>query len=503
MVDEDPVDQNGTPVFENSFGDTLINAEVLLPQGEDLQKARVMKRRINTDGNEIGTYDSNPLLNSIIYEVKFPDGTVQDYGANVIAENLYSQLDEDGHRQQVLDCILEHSKDDTAVPKAEKYAVTKGGSKRLRKTTIGWKMLVRWTDNNEQWIPLRKLKDHYPVQAAEYAKANKIDDEAAFAWWVPLTLRKRDRMPASVKARIKDTTLKFGIKVPRTTKQAKALDLENGNRLCQEAISTEMGTILPAFDLSKDDFIPPGYQRLSGHLVFDVKMDFTCKARWVKDGHLTKDPDSSNYAGVVSRESVRIALTYAALNDLDVCAGDIKSAYLQAPSSEKHYIICGEEFPLEWQGRVAHIRRALYGGKSAGTDYWKHMRTCMSHLGFESCKADPDVWMRESVNPKTGTAYWEYVLLYVDDCLAISHRPREVLEKEIGKYWTMKPGSLGPPTIYLGNKVSKVTLENGVKAWSFSSSQYVQGAVSNVETYLKKQNKLLPRKCPTPLSAGY
>ena len=71
------------------------------------------------------------------------------------------------------------------------------------------------------------------------------------------------------------------------------------------------------------------------------------------------------------------------------------------------------------------------------------------------------------------------------------------------KYWTMKPGSLGPPTIYLGNKVSKVTLENGVKAWSFSSSQYVQGAVSNVETYLKKQNKLLPRKCPTPLSAGY
>ncbi len=52
-----------------------------------------MKRRINTDGNKIGTYDSNPLLNSIIYdEVEFPDGTVQDYGANVIAENLYPQL---------------------------------------------------------------------------------------------------------------------------------------------------------------------------------------------------------------------------------------------------------------------------------------------------------------------------------------------------------------------------------------------------------------------------
>ena len=120
-------------------------------------------------------------------------------------------------------------------------------------------------------------------------------------------------------------------------------------------------------------------------------MDFTRKARWVKDRHLTPDPDTSNYAGVVSRESVRIALTYAALNDLDVCAGDIKSAYLQAPSSEKHYIICGDEFPLEWQGRVAVIRRALYGGKFAGSDYWKHTRSCMEHLGFESCRGDQDV----------------------------------------------------------------------------------------------------------------
>ena len=28
------------------------------------------------------------------------------------------------------------------------------------------------------------------------------------------------------------------------------------------------------------------------------------KASWVKDGHKTADPEGSNYAGVVSRESV-------------------------------------------------------------------------------------------------------------------------------------------------------------------------------------------------------
>ena len=82
-------------------------------------------------------------------------------------------------------------------------------------------------------------------------------------------------------------------------------------------------------------------------------MDFTRKARWVKHGHLTRDPDNSTYAGVVSRESVRIAFTYAAMNDLPICACDIRNAYLQAPSSEKHYIICGSEFGLEHVGKKA------------------------------------------------------------------------------------------------------------------------------------------------------
>ena len=74
---------------------------------------------------------------------------------------------------------------------------------------------------------------------------------------------------------------------------------------------------------------PIGWSKSSGHIIFDVKMDFTRKARWVKDGHRTPEPDQSTFAGVVSRESVRIALTYAALNNIDVNAADIKNAYLQ------------------------------------------------------------------------------------------------------------------------------------------------------------------------------
>lgn len=73
------------------------------------------------------------------------------------------------------------------------------------------------------------------------------------------------------------------------------------------------------------------------------------------DSYKTVDLDRSTYVGVVMRESVRLVLIYAALNDLDVCAADIQNAYLQAPSSQKDFIICGPEFGLDNLGKVALI----------------------------------------------------------------------------------------------------------------------------------------------------
>ena len=77
-----------------------------------------------------------------------------------------------------------------------------------------------------------------------------------------------------------------------------------------------------------------------------------------------------------------IALTYAALNELDVTCADIRNAYLQAPSSHKDCIICGPEFGIENMGKKALIKRALYGGKSVGRYFMNHLRFCMLHLKF-------------------------------------------------------------------------------------------------------------------------
>ena len=80
-------------------------------------------------------------------------------------------------------------------------------------------------------------------------------------------------------------------------------------------------------------------------MVFDIKMeDFRQKTRLVAGGHMTKEPATIMYASVVSRETVRIALTIAALNDLEVTSGNILNAYLQAPVTEKVWTTLGPEF---------------------------------------------------------------------------------------------------------------------------------------------------------------
>ncbi len=105
----------------------------------------------------------------------------------------------------------------------------------------------------------------------------------------------------------------------------------------------EMHNVGIAFQVQESDKgAPIGWSKVTGHIIFDVKIDFTRKARWVLDGHKTPNPIGSTYAGVVLRESVRIALTYAALNGLDVQAADIKNAFSKPLVTERlHHMWTG------------------------------------------------------------------------------------------------------------------------------------------------------------------
>jgi hypothetical protein len=78
---------------------------------------------------------------------------------------------------------------------------------------------------------LADLNESNPIEVAEYAVAHGIDSEAAFAWWVPYTLKRRNRIIAAVNKRYHKRTHKFGIEVPKTYEDCIRIDRENGNTL--------------------------------------------------------------------------------------------------------------------------------------------------------------------------------------------------------------------------------------------------------------------------------
>mmetsp|Transcript_10819 Transcript_10819/g.15256 ORF Transcript_10819/g.15256 Transcript_10819/m.15256 type:complete len:380 (+) Transcript_10819:2561-3700(+) len=298
---EDPSSEDGQATYAQAPTDNFIAMQLLLPQGENMKWATVKKRSRDSYGNLIGTYNDKPQLNTAVYDIEFPDGIIREYAASTIAENIYSQIDESGFHTSRIEAIVDYDRLPHAIPKEQSLITIKSGQQRHRKTTVGWNFLVRWVDGREQWVPLRILKESNPVEVVEFAVARNLQDEAAFVWWVQYVLRKRNAIMSSINSRIKHTTHKYGVEVPRTMNEAMEIDRKNQNRYWQNAIDKEMANVAVAFDiLPSDKKAQPGWSKSSGHLVFDVKMDFTRKARWVKNGHHTPDPVQSTFAGVVS-----------------------------------------------------------------------------------------------------------------------------------------------------------------------------------------------------------
>jgi hypothetical protein len=78
--------------------DKFTSAEVLLPKDDYNYIARVIGRKRDGEGNPIGKYNKNPILDTTVHEVKSPDGSIHEYAANILAESLYTQVDQYGNR---------------------------------------------------------------------------------------------------------------------------------------------------------------------------------------------------------------------------------------------------------------------------------------------------------------------------------------------------------------------------------------------------------------------
>jgi len=355
--------------------------------------------------------------------------------------------------------------------------------------------------------------DSNPIEVAEYAFANQINEEPAFSWWVPYILKKRKRIINKLKNKYWRTTHKYGVRIPKTTEEALRLDRINGNTLWQDAIEKEMKKVSVAWremtgvtvERLTKGHVPElnGYQRITCHMIFDVKMDFTRKARFVAGGHTMVAPASLTFSSVVSRDSVRIAFLYAALNGLDVLSCDVGNAYLYAPCREKIYFIGGLECG-EQHGKVLVVTKALYGLKSSGASWRAMFAGTITELGFEATQADPDVWRRRSVR-KGGTEYWELLLVYVDDvlCVAETEQAGKTMEA-IGQVYDLKD-TVRPPVTYLGAQIERMQLQSGKECWAFSSEKFIKNAINTIEDLLLEdgRNEGLKSTAATPFPHQY
>ena len=114
------------------MGDTYVNMELALPQGDTLgpRYARVTKRLRDANGIPIGTAHDNPIFDTRMYKVEFMDGEKSSLLANYIAENLFAQIDDDGNPQVLLNEIIDHRTTGRQVMQQDAFIMAKNGVRR-------------------------------------------------------------------------------------------------------------------------------------------------------------------------------------------------------------------------------------------------------------------------------------------------------------------------------------------------------------------------------------
>jgi hypothetical protein len=101
---------------------------VILPKGDQYLIGTVVGRKHDIHGNPIGKADHNPIFDTHVYNVEFPDGHTEEFAANIIAKCLYSQVDNEGRQYLMLDKIIDYQKSKDAVEDEQKLQVSASGN---------------------------------------------------------------------------------------------------------------------------------------------------------------------------------------------------------------------------------------------------------------------------------------------------------------------------------------------------------------------------------------
>ena len=286
---------------------------------------------------------------------------------------------------------------------------------------------VLWKDGTISWCAGDALQLQNPFLFIPYVIKKGLQNHIDFKWtkeYIKENSIYKNIFRAYKAKSQKMPTYKFGIQIPNNPQHAYKLDKINNDREWEGSMDKEIGSINnhQVFIILEDDEpLPEGYKLIPYHFVFDAKFDGRRKARLVAGGHRAPDvPENEIYSGVVSIETIRVAFVLAAMNNLDVCAADVSTAFLYGKTREKVYVIAGEEFG-QHKGKRMLIDKGLYGLASSAARFHDKLSSTLRDMGFVPSKADYDLWMRKQDD------HYEYIATWVDDLLVFSKKPMEII----------------------------------------------------------------------------
>jgi hypothetical protein len=135
-----------------------------------------------------------------------------------------------------MDAIIDHKSNGSAVSKDDGFEVTKSGQQRPENTTKGWLLSFGYLERR-RFIGMGSVerlleKESYPIETAEYAIANKIVEEPAFAWWArpqgSEEAQPHYQHEGQVLLLLQADSHKYGIELPKSVKEALHIDSETG-----------------------------------------------------------------------------------------------------------------------------------------------------------------------------------------------------------------------------------------------------------------------------------
>ena len=93
----------------------------MLPNDDGFDWDKVKSKNCDSDGNLLGACHSNLFLDNHVYELKFQDGTTNEYAANIIADKLFLHNGPNVNKFMLLKEIINHRSTDKAVYSSDDY----------------------------------------------------------------------------------------------------------------------------------------------------------------------------------------------------------------------------------------------------------------------------------------------------------------------------------------------------------------------------------------------